>query len=77
MILWLAGKRAGRRDDLVNHELAKMHGYLLRPLGVETAPATIEEAVEAYVSASRSADRRLGVEVPRGLREEVLPAILS
>jgi hypothetical protein len=76
-ILWLAAKRAGGRDDLVGQELAKMHGYLLGPLGVDEAPATIEQAVDAYVAVSRSAERRLGVEVPRGLREEVLPAILS
>jgi hypothetical protein len=76
-ILWLAAKRAGGHDDLVRQEFEKMHGYLLRPLGVEPAPTTIEQAVEEYVAASRSAERRLGVEVPRGLRDEVQPAILS
>ena len=76
-ILWLAAKRAGGHDHLVRQELEKMHGYLLRPLGVDDAPTTLEQAVEAYVAAAGSAERRLGVEVPRGLREEVLPAILS
>jgi hypothetical protein len=72
--LWLAAKRSRGHDDLVRQELEKMHGYLLRPLGVEDAPTTIEQAVEGYLEASRSAERRLGVEVPRGLREEVQPA---
>ena len=74
-ILWLAAKRAGDRDELVRAELAKMHGYLLGPLGVEATPATIEEAVEEYLSASAAAERRLGVSLPRALRDEVLPAL--
>ncbi|HEY2939720.1 MAG TPA: hypothetical protein VGJ27_07910 [Gaiellaceae bacterium] len=74
-ILWLAAKRAAGRDDLVGQELEKMHGYLLRPLGVEAAPATIEEAVEGYLRALEKAERRFGVTVPRALRDEVLPAL--
>ena len=52
-----------------------MHWYLLGPLGVEAAPATIEEAVEEYLSASAAAERRFGAKVRRALREEVLPAL--
>jgi pimeloyl-ACP methyl ester carboxylesterase len=74
-ILWLAAKRAGGRGELVDGQLAKLHDFLLGPLGVERAPATIDEAVAAYVSASAEAERRLGVAVPRALREEVLPAL--
>jgi hypothetical protein len=74
-ILWLAAKRAGGRDDLVGEQLEKLHGYLLRPLGVEDAPTTIEQAVEDYLCALESTERRFGVTVPRALRDEVLPAL--
>jgi Nucleotidyltransferase domain len=74
-ILWLAAKRAGGRDELVRGELKKMHGFLLGPLGVDAAPETIAEAVGAYLSASGEAERRFGMEVPRALRDEVLPAL--
>jgi hypothetical protein len=74
-ILWLAAKRAGGRDELVREELAKMHGYLLGPLGVEAAPVTIEEAVEAYIPALAGAARRLGVNVSTALRDEILPVL--
>jgi hypothetical protein len=74
-ILWLAAKRARGREELVREELAKMHGYLLAPLGRETAPETIEEAVAGYLSLSARAQRRLGVDVPRALRDEVQPAL--
>ena len=52
-----------------------MHGFLLGPLGVEAAPATIGEAVGTYLSASGEAERALGIEIPRALRDEVLPAV--
>jgi hypothetical protein len=74
-ILWLAAKRAGGRDELVRGELKKMQGFLLGPLGVDAAPETIAEAVGAYLSASGEAERRFGMEVPRALRDEVLPAL--
>jgi hypothetical protein len=74
-ILWLAAKSAGGRDELVRDELKKMHGFLLGPLGVEAAPATIGEAVGTYLSASGEAERALGIEIPRALRDEVLPAV--
>jgi pimeloyl-ACP methyl ester carboxylesterase len=74
-ILWLAAKRAGGREELVRDQLAKMHDFLLGPLGVVGEPSTIDEAVGAYLSASSEAEQRLGVVVPRALREEVLPAL--
>jgi hypothetical protein len=71
-ILWLAAKGARGRDELVRGELKKMHGFLLGPLGVDAAPATIGEAVGAYLSAADEVERALGMEVPRALRDEVL-----
>ncbi len=74
-ILWLVAKRAGGRAELIRDELEKMHGYLLVPLGVPAAPATIEEAVDGYLVVLEEAERRFGVMVPRALRDEVLPAL--
>jgi hypothetical protein len=74
-ILWLTAKRAGGRAELVSDQLVKMHGFLLRPLGVETVPATIEEAADRYVAALDVAERRFGISVPRVIRDEVLPAL--
>jgi hypothetical protein len=74
-LLWLGAKRARGREELVREELAKMHGFLLAPLGVRAAPGTLEEAVGLYLPASREAQRRLGVDVPGRLRDEVLPAV--
>jgi hypothetical protein len=74
-ILWLVAKRARGRDELVRGELKKMHGFLLAPLGVDAAPATIEDAVGAYLPAFGEAERTFGMEVPRALRDEVLPAL--
>jgi hypothetical protein len=76
-ILWLAAKRARGRDALVRDELVKMHGFLLRPLGAGAAPALIEEAVSVYLTTLAAAERRLGVEVPTNLRDEVLPAVIA
>ena len=76
-ILWLAAKSAAARDELVRDELARMHDYLLRPLGVEAPPVTIQEAAETYLAALHDAERRFDLTVPRALREEVLPALLS
>jgi len=56
----------------VRGELKKMHGFLLGPLGVDAAPATIGEAVGAYLSAADEVELALGMEVPRALRDEVL-----
>jgi hypothetical protein len=74
-ILWLAAKRAGGRDELVRGELKKMHGFLLGPLGVDGAPGTIADAVGAYLSVSGKVERRLGMKVPRALRDEVLSVL--
>ncbi len=73
--LWLAAKRAGGRAELVSEQLEKMHGFLLGPLGVEAVPATIEEAVAAYLPALDAAERRFGISVPRTLQHEVLRAL--
>ena len=74
-ILWLASKREKGRDELVRRELAKMSVHLLRPLGADLVPGSIEAALESYRFARDKHERELGVEVSRRLEREVLPAL--
>jgi predicted nucleotidyltransferase len=70
--IWLAAKEAGHHRELVTKELQKMHKYLLRPLGVPRAPATLLEATQAYLSARSGAERRFRTQVDRRLSEECI-----
>jgi hypothetical protein len=46
--LWLGSKSPRGERQLVVDELAKMHWFLLGPLGVASCPATLSEAVASY-----------------------------
>ena len=70
--IWLASKDSAGKQSLVGTELQKMHEHLLGPLGVVSTPASIENAVAAYLPTLRSAEERLGVRVPDVLKREVL-----
>jgi predicted nucleotidyltransferase len=48
--LWLAGKQAAAKKDLVVSELERMHRHLLEPLGVSQHPETLDEAIDAYLA---------------------------
>jgi hypothetical protein len=74
-ILWLASKRERGKDELVRLELDKMSAHLLRPLGVEAAPGSIDAALEGYRTARDEREREFGVEISRRREREVLPAI--
>ena len=74
-ILWLASKREKGQDEVVRRELAKMSEHLLRPLGVDRVPGSIEDALESYRFARDERELELGVEVSRRLEREVLPAL--
>ena len=75
-ILWLGGKQLGGRDELVESMLGGlMFEYLLGPLGVAEPPATIDEAVSAYLAARDVREAGLGVTVGRELQEAVLPRL--
>jgi len=74
-ILWLASKREKGQDELVRRELATMNEHLLRPLGVDRVPASIEDALEDYRFARDERELELEVEVSRRLEHEVLPAL--
>ena len=73
--LWLGGKLLRDRRQLVADELAKMHRFLLAPVGVVSAPASLDEAVASYQQARAQAVDTLGVVVPRELGRQVSEAL--
>jgi hypothetical protein len=74
-ILWLEQKRRGGRADVLPAELAKMHELMLRPMGIETEPQSVAEALSAYLDAREALEGSFGVEVPRELEREVRPVV--
>ena len=76
-ILWLASKRERGDDELVRRELVKMRDHLLRPLGVDRVPGSIEGALAGYRAARDQREQEFGVAVSRRREREVLPAVSS
>ena len=74
-ILWLASKREKGEDELVRRELVKMTDHLLRPLGIDDAPGSIDAALRGYRAARDRCERGFGLEVSRRREREVLPAV--
>ena len=74
-ILWIASKQCAGKHELIEEEFAKMSSHLLRPMGVERIPDTIETAITLYTSARRELENRLGVVVPKGLEQEIRGAL--
>jgi predicted nucleotidyltransferase len=73
--LWLGGKALRGERELVEDELAKMHSFLLAPLGVVSAPASLDEAVAAYLRTRAQAADALDVLVPPQLGRQVSDAL--
>jgi len=73
--LWLSGKSAVGKSEIVASELDKLFEHILAPLGVERGPSSIAEAVTAYRTARRRAEERFGCHVPRELETAVAPAL--
>ena len=73
--LWLGGKALRGERQLVADELAKMHGFLLAPLGVASVPASLDEAVSSYRRARERAVDALGVVVDQELGRQVSAAL--
>jgi hypothetical protein len=71
-ILWLAAKKQRGDDVLVRAELEKMQANLLAPMGVPAGPATVEEAVKAYVAARERREKEFGLRLPRELGLQVV-----
>jgi hypothetical protein len=73
-MLWLRGKEAGGKADVVASELDKVFNHLLAPLGVKASPSSIREAIASYRAARDRAEQRVGVVVRRELDAAVAPA---
>ena len=69
--LWLAGKRLRGTETLVRTELAKMWGYLLKPLGGLAAPTTQPEAIAEYLRLLPRLERRHHIHVAPDLGRAV------
>jgi predicted nucleotidyltransferase len=76
-ILWLEQKRRRGRTAQLEKSLGDMYRLLLRPLGVVDEPASVADAVPAYVDARDALERRFGVELSRELEREVRPVVAS
>ena len=61
--------------QLVAEELAKMHRFLLAPLGVASAPVGLDEAVAVYRRARAHAMIAHGVAVDQELGRQVSDAL--
>jgi hypothetical protein len=57
--LWLGAKQLRGLRELVAAELAKMWDTLLRPMGVQRSPQTLDEAVNFYLVARREREHEL------------------
>ena len=73
--LWLGSKTLRGQWELVASELTKMHGFLLEPIGVATAPAHLGEALAVYLRVRASAMDALGVFVDPELGRQVSDAL--
>ena len=70
--LWLLAKRLKGQSEHVTSELHKMFSHILRPMGVDRAPASLETAVASYLVARDRLERDWSVTVPRALECEVV-----
>jgi Nucleotidyltransferase domain len=73
--LWLAAKRAAGRTRLVAEQLTSMSHHLLRPMGVDTVPGSIQDAVDTYLAARGRLESRFDIRIPRRLEGEVRPVV--
>jgi hypothetical protein len=74
-ILWLEQKRRGGHEDVLNEGLDNMYQLMLGPMGVESAPMSVEEGLTSYLRARGKLERQFSVAVPRRLQDEVLRAL--
>jgi hypothetical protein len=71
----MTAKEQGGKDELVRQELRKMSEHLLKPMGVDRVPGSIQAATVEYLSARERLESSLGVRVPRRVELEVLPVL--
>lgn len=73
-MLWLRGKEASGKSDLVATELDKLFDHLLAPLDVKRRPSSIVEAITSYQNARDRAEQHFAISVRRELETAVAPA---
>jgi hypothetical protein len=73
-MLWLRGKEASGKTELIASELDKLFDHLLAPLGVKRRPSSMTDAIANYQDARDHAEQRFGVTVSRDLEAAVAPA---
>jgi hypothetical protein len=76
-MLWLRGKEAREKIELIASELDKLFHHLLEPLGVERRPSSIADAIANYQEARDHAEQRFGTTVRRDLEAAAAPALAS
>jgi hypothetical protein len=74
-ILWLEQKRRGSHADVVAEGLENLFRLMLGPMGVKSAPKSVEEAWVSYLAARDRLEREFAVALPRRLQDEVLPVL--
>ena len=51
--------------------LSQLHAHLLRPLGIDAVPTSIDAAVDAFVARRNELEAQFGMSVGRALEDEV------
>ena len=74
-MLWLKGKEAAGKDDVVATELEKLSKHILQPLGTTGRPRSIHDSIALYRAARADAERRFDRDVPRDVEAAVAPAL--
>ncbi len=74
-VLWLAAKQLGDKTALVRSELDKLWLNILSPLGANSSPVALGDAVRSYLDARDRLEQRFHVSVPRNLEREVRPIV--
>jgi predicted nucleotidyltransferase len=69
---WLITKASVGRQDLVAEHMPQMYAHLLQPMGIAAAPASLDEAIAAFVARRDALEHEYGVYLPRALEHEVL-----
>ena len=73
--LWLRCKQTSGKSDMLRQELVKLAAHILSPMGVESRPASLNEAVVSYLVAHDRLECRFGVSVPSALEREIVPVL--
>jgi hypothetical protein len=72
-MLWLRGKEARGKAELIASELEKLFDHRLVPLGVVRRPSSIREAISLYREARDRAEQRCGIAVRQDLECAAAP----